>query len=341
MSRVLVVQGPTGIGQPLEMVLAEGAHQVQTATDVYEALAAMEATDPEIVLLNIAAPALDGPEIVRHILDLAPDVQVIVAVEVTGLAQAVQALTLGASDFLLLPVTAPALRVALSRAEDKIRMRTRLRQAVAEIRQRHEFERKLIMTSMDGIIANDPEGQIIIFNDGAARIYGYAPDEALGKLHVTQLYPEGEARRVKKAIFGPEYGGRGRLINYPTLALTKSKQLTPIVLSATLIVEKGAEVATVGYFKDLSEILRQLSPDRFPAGPGLVALVHELLAALKDLQTAARDFEHSRAGGDSEQLHQHCREVRERLEHLAGLLETAGRPRTDQPPEPAEKTPSA
>lgn len=340
MSRVLLVQSPLGIWQPVAMVLAEGAHQVQAATDVYQALAAMESTDPEIVLLDISAPTLDGPEIVRHILDLAPDVQVIVAVELTGLAHAVQALAMGAADFLLLPVTAPAVRVALSRAEDKIRMRTRLRQAVAEIRQRHEFERKLIMTSMDGIIANDPEGRIIIFNDGAARIYGYTPEQAMGQLHVTQLYPEGEARRVKKAIYGPDYGGRGRLINYPTLALTKSKQLAPIVLSATLIIERGAEVATVGYFKDLSEILRQLSPDRFPVGPGLTALLDELLAAVTDLQTAARDFEHSRAGDDSEQLHEHCRDVRGRLEHLAEVLETAGRSEHDQPPQPPEKTPA-
>jgi PAS domain S-box-containing protein len=107
---------------------------------------------------------------------------------------------------------------------------------------------------MDGIIANDRKGNIIIFNEGASRIYGYTQEEALSNLHVTQLYPEGEAREIKKKIYDPEYGGSGHLINCEVQALTKDGRLTPILLSATLIYEEGVEVATVGYFKDLTEI---------------------------------------------------------------------------------------
>jgi PAS domain S-box-containing protein len=108
---------------------------------------------------------------------------------------------------------------------------------------------------MDGIIANDRKGEITVFNEGAERIYGYAPEEVLGK-HVTQLYPEGVAKQVKKMVYRPEYGGRNRLINYEVEVLAKDGERIPVLLSAIIVRKKGEEVATVGYFKDMREIKR-------------------------------------------------------------------------------------
>jgi PAS domain S-box-containing protein len=123
-----------------------------------------------------------------------------------------------------------------------------------ELVKRYEFEHDLIQTSMDGIIANDRQGNIIIFNEGAQSIYGYTPEKALAGMSVTQLYPEGEARRIKKLTYGPQYGGPGRLINYEVEVLTKDGELVPILLSATLLYEEGREVAMVGYFKDMRKV---------------------------------------------------------------------------------------
>jgi PAS domain S-box-containing protein len=106
---------------------------------------------------------------------------------------------------------------------------------------------------MDGIIANDRKGEITVFNEGAERIYGYAAEEVLGK-HVTQLYPEGVAKKVKKMIYRPEYGGRSRLINYEVEVLAKDGERVPVLLSAIIVRKKGEEVATVGYFKDMREM---------------------------------------------------------------------------------------
>jgi PAS domain S-box-containing protein len=125
-----------------------------------------------------------------------------------------------------------------------------------ELVKRHELEHNLIQTSMDGIIANDRKGKIIIFNEGAERIYGYTREEAIAKIHVTQLYPEGQARQIKKAIYGKAHGGPGRLINYAVEVVTKTGDLIPILLSATILEDNGEEVATVGCFKDMREIKR-------------------------------------------------------------------------------------
>jgi len=75
-------------------------------------------------------------------------------------------------------------------------------------------------------------------------------------MHVAKLYSEGEARKVKKMIYGPGFGGHDRLINYEAEARTKNGQRIPILLSAAILYEEGQEVATVGYFKDMREVKR-------------------------------------------------------------------------------------
>jgi PAS domain S-box-containing protein len=123
----------------------------------------------------------------------------------------------------------------------------------SEIERMHEFQEKLIMTSGDGIIANDREGNILIFNEGAEKILGYSREEVVGKINVRDIYPPGEAKQVKKMIYCPGHGGPGRLVAYETVCVGKSGEKVPIEISASLIFEDDQEVGTVGFFRDLRE----------------------------------------------------------------------------------------
>lgn len=123
----------------------------------------------------------------------------------------------------------------------------------ASLEHMHEFQTKLIQTSVDGIIANDNQGNIMLFNEGAERILGYQSEEVIGRLHVSILYPPGIAREIKKKIHSPEHGGSGRLVKYETSVIAKNGEKIPIELSATAILEDSQEVAIVGIFRDLRE----------------------------------------------------------------------------------------
>jgi two-component system NtrC family sensor kinase len=252
MHRIMVIGGEEGLEYPLRRLRESEDWEIQTVENGFRGIELLESFHPEILLTGVKAPGLEWMEFLRHVKELDPDLEMIVVAGHDEVEDAVDALELGASDFILSPVTDKALGVALHRSMERIWMRHRLQDAIEEIRKRHDFEHKLIQTSMDGIIANDRKGRLVVFNEGATRIYGYSREEALSEIHVTRLYPEGEARRIKKEIYGQDYGGPGRLINYQTLALTREQQLTPILLSATLIHEGSTEVATVGYFKDLT-----------------------------------------------------------------------------------------
>jgi PAS domain S-box-containing protein len=141
-----------------------------------------------------------------------------------------------------------------------------------EIEKMHQFQTKLIQTSHDGIIANDLRGNILIFNEGAERILGHRKEEVIGKINVALLYPPGVAQDVRAKINNPGFGGTGCLINYETIALSKTGEQIPVELSAILIYENDHEVATVGFFRDLRE--RKQLQEKLLHSERLAALGH-------------------------------------------------------------------
>jgi PAS domain S-box-containing protein len=124
---------------------------------------------------------------------------------------------------------------------------------VHEIERMHQFQAKLIQTSNDGIVASDQRGNILIFNTGAEIILGYRQEEVIGKIKVQQLYPPNRAPQILKQLLSSESGGRGRLLNYETVLCSKSGELIPVELSASLIADNHEITAVVGFFRDLRE----------------------------------------------------------------------------------------
>lgn len=123
----------------------------------------------------------------------------------------------------------------------------------------YEFEARLLDACPDGIMANDLDGRIIMYNKGAERLLGYGPDEVLHKLPVSRVYPPGEAPAVKRALLSDSYGSPGTLIDYTTRILSKDGRTIPIRLSAALLSKGEEETAVVGYFHDLTELNRHMS----------------------------------------------------------------------------------
>ncbi|NIR12566.1 MAG: response regulator, partial [Desulfobacterales bacterium] len=262
--KLVVIDDDPEIRDAMSRILAGYDYEVFTAEDGSKGLELVARENPSIVLTDIKMPGMDGIEVLRRVKERRPDAEVIVITGHGEMDLAIQALQLEASDFINKPISEQSLAVALRRAEQRAWLRNRLREhtegleqmvkkSTDELRMHHKFEDDLIQASMDGIIANDRKGKIIIFNEGAERIYGYASEEVLGR-NVTELYPEGVAKQVKKLIYGPEYGGPSRLINYEVEVLVKGGERVPVLLSAIMVHKKGEEVATVGYFKDMREI---------------------------------------------------------------------------------------
>jgi PAS domain S-box-containing protein len=123
----------------------------------------------------------------------------------------------------------------------------------AEVERGIYFQHLLIHTCMDGIVAHDMEGVIRTFNETAARILGYEPEEVIGKMNVRELYAPGQLQEIEAKIHNPAYGGAGILENFEAWMRHKNGALVPIWLSARVLYENDREIGHIGHFKDLRE----------------------------------------------------------------------------------------
>ena len=117
---------------------------------------------------------------------------------------------------------------------------------------------RLIEASPDIVVATDADGTVAYYNDGAQENLGYARQEIIGQF-VACLYPSlDEARRVMTAMRGPENGGPGRVLNFPTRFLAKDGHEIPVAISGVILYdEQDTEQGTIGFGKDLSDLKRE------------------------------------------------------------------------------------
>ena len=125
-----------------------------------------------------------------------------------------------------------------------------------KLQRTNAFLRNLILSAVDGVIASEMKGKILIFNEAATKVFGYTIDEALNTVNVRDIYPEKNAFEVMQDLRGEDYGGKGKLRSYRVDVISKDGVIIPISLNAAIIYENGHEAATIGFFHDLREQLR-------------------------------------------------------------------------------------
>ena len=115
---VLVIDDDPGIREFLETLATRQGYGVHTAEDGESALEKLDQIRPDIITLDAVLPGIDGLETLRRLKQRAPEVPVIM---LSGHGQArtiVEAMRLGASDFLRKPFEAEELELAFSKALD-------------------------------------------------------------------------------------------------------------------------------------------------------------------------------------------------------------------------------
>jgi len=120
----------------------------------------------------------------------------------------------------------------------------------------NSFLRNLILSAVDGVIAADKTGQILIFNKAASEISGYTKEEALSSLNIKNFYPPGDAKKIMKIMRSEEYGRKGIIRSYKQKCIRKDGSEVVISLTASIVYENEEEVATIGFFHDLTETIK-------------------------------------------------------------------------------------
>jgi two-component system NtrC family sensor kinase len=299
MSKLLLIDDEESILRVLSLSLKSDGHEVTTAQNGEEGLRLFQEETPDIVLTDLKMPGMDGLEVLKKAKEHNPDAEVIVITGHGDMDSAIEALQQGASDFINKPIRDEVLTVSLERAEEKLAVRKKLKEytsdledmiqiATEEVKRKSEFQHKLITSSPDAIIATDEKGEIVIFNPGAERLFGYPRFEVIGEKTLYELYPAEIAEEFREALAQDKEATEG-LRWRETVIVEKGGQAVPVGFSGALIHESGRIIGSVAFFHDLREIKRLeqelVTSERLAAigqtTAGLAHYIKNILAGLK------------------------------------------------------------
>ena len=125
---VLVVDDDLAMLRYLRTLLEIDGYDVETATSGREALGRVRSgLSPDVVLLDINMPGMDGLETLQELLDYQPDLKVIMCSCVTDPRKTMAAFLIGAQDFIPKPFRHPDLLAALERSLQSLGASTAVR----------------------------------------------------------------------------------------------------------------------------------------------------------------------------------------------------------------------
>ena len=101
--RALVVDDEAALGELIQLALRYEGWQVETATDGATALSKARALAPDVIVLDIMMPGLDGLEVLRRLRATGDDVPVLFLTAKDAVADRVVGLTAGGDDYVTKP----------------------------------------------------------------------------------------------------------------------------------------------------------------------------------------------------------------------------------------------
>lgn len=125
---VLVVDDEPDFLEFVKWRLEKLGYAVDTAPAGEAALEILEARTIDVLLVDIRMPGMDGIEVIRRASDLAPDVQSIVITGHGGVETAVEAMRLGAINYLRKPIGVNELDVAIQKGLEKLALVRKVRE---------------------------------------------------------------------------------------------------------------------------------------------------------------------------------------------------------------------
>ncbi len=118
-SKILVVDDEEALRYLLSSELAAEGYDVETAGDGDEAIESIKQKDYDVVLLDIKMPRVDGFEVLKFIKQNKPEIKVIMLTAYADVKNAIEALKLGASDFVSKPYDLEDILTSINRALGK------------------------------------------------------------------------------------------------------------------------------------------------------------------------------------------------------------------------------
>ena len=129
-SKILVVDDEPGMREFLEIMLQKDGYIVKTASDGSEALDKIDTTLYDLAITDIQMPVMNGIDVLKKINEKSPDTTVIMITAYASHETAIEAMKLGAYDYITKPFKIDEIKLVIKKALDKKKLErenTRLR----------------------------------------------------------------------------------------------------------------------------------------------------------------------------------------------------------------------
>jgi DNA-binding NtrC family response regulator len=139
MQRILIIDDDTSLRRVLEYNLQEEGYEVAAAADGATGLALFDERGPALVITDLKMPGMSGFQVLAAVKERSPETPVIVITAFGAVATAVEAMKLGAYDYITKPFNRDELRLTVKKALEMRGLAEENRRLREELTERAEF----------------------------------------------------------------------------------------------------------------------------------------------------------------------------------------------------------
>jgi DNA-binding NtrC family response regulator len=121
-STILIIDDEQSMRDSCSLVLTKDGHCVATAENGMTGLEKIKLSNPDLVLVDIKMPGINGMEVLDKVREIDPTIVAIVITGYANMESAIDAFKRGAYDFLPKPFTPNELRIIIERGLERRRL---------------------------------------------------------------------------------------------------------------------------------------------------------------------------------------------------------------------------
>jgi two-component system NtrC family sensor kinase len=216
-STILIVDDEPSARDTMEMFLFREGHELVFASSGREALKKAAELTPDLVLLDVMMPGMDGFEVCQRLRadPVLAEVPIILVTALDDRDSCLRGIEIGADDFLAKPVDRIKLVarvrsiIRLNRYRRLLLEQDRRRRAEEALRESEARSRRLFEDVPLGLYRISPEGRILEANAALVHMLGYPHREALLAANVIDSYLNPDRRGQWRALMRHEGVVRG------------------------------------------------------------------------------------------------------------------------------------
>ena len=123
---ILIVDDERTLARSIKLFLAEQGYEAEVAENADKALELLDRLRPDLVFLDVSLPGMSGIELLKRIREFDRNIAVAIMTAYGSIEGAVEAVKLGAFDYIKKPVDLDELKLLADRARETSRMRQEL-----------------------------------------------------------------------------------------------------------------------------------------------------------------------------------------------------------------------